>query len=72
MAKKEMYICDGTGCGTVLLHPEDGYTIKGQICTGVTGTEQTIIVTSTEEAPELVLCGECLAEKLGFKTAGKP
>jgi hypothetical protein len=66
MAKKEMYICDGPACGAVLLHPEDGFIVRGQVLTGVTGVDQKILIDKTEDNPETVLCRECLAERLGL------
>ena len=71
MAKKEMYICDGDGCGTVLLHPEDGYVIQGKIFTGVSGEAQRVFISTSDEAPELVLCSECLTERLNLQLGKK-
>lgn len=66
MAKRLVYICDGEGCGAVLVHPEDGFVITGTIKPiAVDGDPKPLVTGSLiEPTAETALCRECMAKAL--------
>jgi hypothetical protein len=69
MARRNVFICDETGCGAVLVHPEDGFVFYGVVrTTDIDGSSTTLItlpeMTSSTDPPETVLCKDCLVKRL--------
>lgn len=73
MARRSVLICDGKGCGAVLLEEHDGFLIHGTISTGLTESPKTLVGNNDDDAapspdgsPETALCEKCLLEALGL------
>lgn len=65
MAKKTVYICDGPGCGAVLVNPEDGFVLAGVLKTTTVEGDAKVLVSSPNES-ETSMCRECWAKVLGL------
>jgi hypothetical protein len=74
MARRSVFICDGKGCGTVLLEAHDGFLIKGTITESVVenpkalvGDALTAAALATGSLPEeTALCAKCMIQLLGL------
>ena len=71
MARRSVLICDGKGCGAVLLEEHDGFLIHGTISTGLTENTKVLIggdeaAPSLNGATETALCEKCLLQALGL------
>ena len=70
MAKKTVYICDGKDCGAVLVNPEDGFVLTGELTTTTISGEPKVLVASPAvdvgQGTQTSLCRECMAEALGL------
>jgi hypothetical protein len=68
MSRKQVFICDGKGCGAVLVNPDDGFVILGEIHKTAMGGDAKVLV-SNNDAPsgatsETSLCRDCLIKAL--------
>jgi hypothetical protein len=71
MARRNVFICDGADCGRVLVHPEDGFVVLGDIKTTSIDAEPKMLVQPKPapgpDAPaETALCKWCMAKILGL------
>jgi hypothetical protein len=75
MARRNVFICDGDGCGAVLIHPEDGFVFYGVVRnTDIEGPSKTLITIPdagplVPDPPETVLCTNCCSKRLGLDVA---
>ena len=68
--RKEIFICDTAGCGAVLVNPEDGFVIIGEIRNTGVGGDAKVLVSNSTPAPnglaETSLCCACICKALGL------
>ena len=70
MARRSVFICDGKGCGTVLLEGHDGFLINGTITEALVDSPKMLVggaePTGAHGATETALCEKCLLAMLGL------
>jgi hypothetical protein len=70
MSRRSVFICDGKGCGTVLLEAHDGFIIKGTISEALVDAPKVLVGTEEGSSPgiatETALCEKCLLQVLGL------
>jgi hypothetical protein len=65
MAKKMVFICDGSSCGAILVNPSDGFVLRGSIrATALEEAGALAPLVTTGENEETALCRECMMKAL--------
>jgi len=64
--KRTVNICDIPDCGAVLIHPQDGFIMRGAVLdSNTTEGEQKVLVQAPADG-EIALCREHAAKALNF------